>query len=141
MRRSQENGESKFATALSVWRKDIEFIESHLNKLKENISKVLVGKEDKIDFVLTSLVAGGHVLLEDVPGTGKTMLANIVAKELKGCVYTMYEIATMIRQSYTAKAEKSEESNEDNIDSDSELEGHKATFAVADEEEQTKKSE
>ena len=40
-----------------------------------------------------------------------------------------------------AKAEKSEESNEDNIDSDSELEGHKATFAVADEEEQTKKSE
>jgi sec-independent protein translocase protein TatC len=40
-----------------------------------------------------------------------------------------------------AKAEKSEESNDDNIDSDSELEGHKATFAVADEEEQTKKSE
>jgi sec-independent protein translocase protein TatC len=40
-----------------------------------------------------------------------------------------------------AKAEKSEESNEDNIDSDSELEGHKATFAVADEEEQTNKSE
>ncbi len=40
-----------------------------------------------------------------------------------------------------AKAEKSEESNDDNIDSDSELEGHQATFAVADEEEQTKKSE
>jgi sec-independent protein translocase protein TatC len=40
-----------------------------------------------------------------------------------------------------AKAEKSEESNEDNINSDSELEGHKATFAVADEEEQTNKSE
>ena len=40
-----------------------------------------------------------------------------------------------------AKAEQSEESNDDNIDSDSELEGHKATFAVADEEEQTKKSE
>ena len=40
-----------------------------------------------------------------------------------------------------AKAEKSEESNDDNIDSDSELEGHQATFAVADEEEQTNKSE
>ena len=40
-----------------------------------------------------------------------------------------------------AKAEQSEESNDDNIDSDSELEGHKATFAVADEEEQTNKSE
>ena len=40
-----------------------------------------------------------------------------------------------------AKAEQSEESNDDNIDSDSELEGHQATFAVADEDEQTKKSE
>lgn len=50
----------------------------------------------------------GKIILLGSNGAGKTMLANIVAKELKGCVYTMYEIATMIRQSYTAKAEKSE---------------------------------
>lgn len=50
----------------------------------------------------------GKIILLGNNGAGKTMLANIVAKELKGCVYTMYEITTMIRQSYTAKAEKSE---------------------------------
>ena len=37
--------------------------------LRENIGKVLVGKEETIDLVLTTLAAGGHVLLEDVPGT------------------------------------------------------------------------
>ncbi|MEI2992234.1 MAG: hypothetical protein V8T85_11805 [Blautia faecicola] len=44
--------------------------------LRENIGKVLVGKEETIDLVLTTLAAGGHVLLEDVPGTGKQCWQN-----------------------------------------------------------------
>lgn len=50
--------------------------------VKANISKVLVGREDTIDMVLISLFCGGHVLLEDVPGVGKTMLAKCLAKSL-----------------------------------------------------------
>ena len=51
-------------------------------EIMDNVSKVIVGKEDVTKLVLTSLIAGGHVLLEDVPGTGKTMLAKTVAKSV-----------------------------------------------------------
>ena len=51
-------------------------------KLTENISQVIVGKEQQIELILTSLLAGGHVLLEAVPGTGKTTMAKTLAKSL-----------------------------------------------------------
>ena len=50
--------------------------------LRENIGKVLVGKEETIDLVLTTLAAGGHVLLEDVPGTDD---AGEVIIQITGC--------------------------------------------------------
>ena len=46
------------------------------HQIKSNMEKVIVGKSETIDLVLTALLAGGHILLEDVPGTGKTMLAR-----------------------------------------------------------------
>ena len=50
--------------------------------IKENISKVIIGKENTIDLLLTAMIAGGHVLLEDVPGMGKTVLAKTLAKSM-----------------------------------------------------------
>ncbi len=46
----------------------------------ENCSQVIVGKEDKIRLIFTAFLCSGHVLLEDVPGTGKTMLLRAFAK-------------------------------------------------------------
>ncbi len=51
-------------------------------KLKGNIEKRIVGKGDVIDKVITALLAGGHILLEDVPGVGKTKLAKALADSL-----------------------------------------------------------
>ena len=51
-------------------------------KLKSEIGKELFGKEESIRYVVTALLAGGHVLLEDVPGTGKTSLVRSLAAAL-----------------------------------------------------------
>lgn len=50
------------------------------SRVSDNIGKVIVGKEETIRLLLTALLADGHVLLEDVPGTGKTKLAKTLAK-------------------------------------------------------------
>jgi len=53
-----------------------------ITNIKTNISKVIIGKEETVDLLLTSLIASGHVLLEDVPGMGKTVLAKTLAKSM-----------------------------------------------------------
>lgn len=52
------------------------------DKVLGNIARVIIGKEQTVTFLLTALIADGHVLLEDVPGTGKTKLAKTLAKSL-----------------------------------------------------------
>ncbi len=52
-------------------------------KVRENVSKVIIGKEEQFDLIFAAMIAGGHVLLEDVPGTGKTVMARSIAASMR----------------------------------------------------------
>jgi len=55
-------------------------------RVKENIGRVIVGKEEVLDLVLVALFSDGHILIEDVPGIGKTTLAKAIARSI-GCSF------------------------------------------------------
>ncbi|NJP09605.1 MAG: MoxR family ATPase [Leptolyngbyaceae cyanobacterium RU_5_1] len=55
-----------------------------IQRLTENLGHVIVGKHDAIRLVLVALLSGGHTLLEDVPGVGKTLLAKSLARSIAG---------------------------------------------------------
>lgn len=57
-----------------------------LSGIRNNIRKVIIGKDNVIDLMLISMVCSGHVLIEDMPGLGKTTLAAALASSL-GCSF------------------------------------------------------
>jgi MoxR-like ATPase len=64
--------------------RDLDAVQETARRLLENVERVVVGKHEEIALVLSALISGGHVLLEDVPGTAKTMLARSLAHTIEG---------------------------------------------------------
>jgi len=60
----------------------MEHVQTFVNQVIQNIEKVIIGKREAIELVMVSMLCEGHVLLEDVPGSGKTMLARSIAVSL-----------------------------------------------------------
>jgi len=65
---------------------DIALVHSFVQRVTENVSKVILGKEEAIQRTLLALLCEGHLLIEDVPGLGKTMLARSIARSI-GCTF------------------------------------------------------
>jgi len=61
-------------------------IQTFGGKIKENVEKVIIGKGDVVELVILALLCEGHVLIEDIPGVGKTVLAKSIARSL-GCSF------------------------------------------------------
>ncbi|MCK4489305.1 MAG: AAA family ATPase, partial [Anaerolineales bacterium] len=59
-------------------------VKTFSDKLIANISKVIIGKKDTIELAVICLLCQGHLLIEDIPGVGKTMLARSLARSLGG---------------------------------------------------------
>ena len=69
---------------------------TRIGAVVQNVERVIFGKHHEVELALVALVCRGHILVEDVPGTGKTVLARAIARSL-GCSFVAQERKTVIQ--------------------------------------------
>jgi MoxR-like ATPase len=80
---------------------DKQILEQKLNAVIRNVSSVVIGKEKVLEQLLIALLSSGHVILEDVPGTGKTLLAKSLARTIDGDVRRIQFTADLLPSDVT----------------------------------------
>ncbi len=63
---------------------ELKEVAKETNRINDNIEKVIRGKRQTVELAVTSFICGGHILIEDMPGVGKTMLAKAIARSING---------------------------------------------------------
>ncbi len=67
----------------------------HIHAIQQNIERVIIGKPDVVRLAIITLLAEGHLLIEDVPGVGKTTLAHALAKSID-CTFQRIQFTSML---------------------------------------------
>jgi MoxR-like ATPase len=87
-------------------------IQDVTNQLLQNVEKVIVGKTDAVRLTITGLLCQGHILIEDVPGTGKTMLAKSIARSIGGTFNRIQFTPDMLPSDVTGVSMFNQKTNE-----------------------------
>lgn len=69
---------------MCLLKEENKMIDNRIQALIDNVEKIIVGKRESIELVVAAMLAGGHVLIEDVPGVGKTQLVSALANSCNG---------------------------------------------------------